>query len=135
MNRTFRVAVLSIVVSFFLSGCMTAATTMAGIGGSAAFNHRMTGISQRTFTAPESKVKRATFRALNRMKIAIVSKGQKDQDIYLISAKTAKRNIEVQIEPISKNATRISVKAKESAFVYDSATANEIVQQTKRQLG
>lgn len=115
---------------------MTAATTMAGIGGSAAFNHTMNGVSHRTFTAPAYKVKRATFRALNRMKIAIVSKGQKkDQDIYLISAKTAKRNIEVQIEPISKNATRISVKAKESAFIYDSATANEIVQQTKRQLG
>lgn len=115
---------------------MTAATTFAGIGGSAAINHRMSGISHRTFTAPVSKVKKATFRALSQMKITVVSKGQREkEDVYFISAKTTKRNIEVEIEPISKNATQISVKAKKSTFVYDSATANEIVQQTKRQLG
>jgi len=51
MNRIFRVAILCIVVGV-LSGCMAAATTVAGVGGSAAFNHKVTGVSYRTFTAP-----------------------------------------------------------------------------------
>jgi len=119
-----------------LSGCMAAATTVAGMGGSAAINHQVTGISYKTFTAPVHKVKRATFIALKRMKIKVISKGQKKgEDVYTISAKALKRNIEVEIEPISANATRIRVQAKKSVFSYDAATAKEIVMQTKRQLG
>ncbi len=134
MYSIFRVAILSIAFSSLL-GCVAAATTAAGIGGSAAINHSMAGISSRTFTAPVAKVKRATFTALKRMRIKVVTKGQKkNEDIYMISAKTTKRKIEVEIESISANATRISVKAKKSVFTYDSATAEEIVMQTKRQL-
>jgi hypothetical protein len=119
-----------------LSSCVAAASTVAGVGGSAAINHTMNGVSYRTFTAPISKVKRATFTALKRMKIKVVSKGQKeDEDIYIISAQATKRYIEVEIESISDNSTRISVKAKKSTFFYDSATSDEIVMQTKRQLG
>lgn len=134
MIRLFRGAVLCIAISSLL-GCVAAATTAAGIGGSAAINHSMNGIASRTFTAPVSKVKRAAFTALKRMNIEVVSKSQLDEDIYLISAKALKRDIEVEIEPISKSATRISVKAKKSAFSYDTATADEIVMQTKRVLG
>ncbi len=135
MNRIFRVAILCIVVGV-LSGCMAAATTVAGVGGSAALNHQVTGVSYRTFTAPAYKVKRATFIALKRMKIKVIAKGKKkDQDIYTITAKAIKRDIEVEIEPISANATRIRVQAKKSVFSYDAATAKEIVMQTKRQLG
>lgn len=134
MNKLLRGAVLSIAVCS-LFGCVAAATTVAGIGGSAALNHSMSGVATRTFTAPVNKVKRATFAALQRMNIEVVSKGLSEEDIYLISAKTLKRDIEVEIEPISKSATRISVKAKKSAFSYDTATADEIVMQTKRVLG
>lgn len=134
MTKLFRGAVLCIAICS-LFGCVAAATTVAGIGGSAALNRSMAGVATRTFTAPVSKVKRATFTALHRMNIEVISKGQSEKDIYLISAKTLKRNIEVEIEPISKSATRISVKAKMSAFSYDTATADEIVMQTKRVLG
>ncbi|MEE9331731.1 MAG: DUF3568 family protein [Methylophilaceae bacterium] len=135
MYKFFRVAILSIAVCV-LSGCVAAATTVAGMGGSAAINHTITGVSYRTFTAPAKRVEKATIIALRRMKIKVVSKGKKkNDDIYVITAKTSKRKIEVEIEPISENATRISVKAKKSVFTYDSATADEIVQQTKRQLG
>ncbi|MFW5431576.1 MAG: DUF3568 family protein [Methylophilaceae bacterium] len=135
MYKIIRVAVLCIAVGV-LSGCIAAATTVAGMGGSAAINHTINGVSYRTFTAPSHKVKKATFIALKRMKIKVVSKGKKkNEDVYLISAKAIKRNIEVEIESISANATRIRVQAKKSTFSYDSATADEIVMQTKRQLG
>jgi uncharacterized protein DUF3568 len=134
MIKLLRGAVLCIAISSLL-GCVAAATTAAGIGGTAAVNHSVSGVASRTFTAPVSRVKKATFTALQRMKIDIVSEGQVEEDIYLISAKTLKREIQVEIEPISKNATRISVKARKSVFSYDAATADEIVMQTKRVLG
>lgn len=135
MYRILRVAVLCFAIAG-LSGCMAAATTVAGMGGSAAINHKVTGVSYRTFTAPVKKVKRATFIALKKMKIKVISKGKKkDEDIYLITAKAIKRDIEVEIEPISANATLIRVQAKKSVFSYDAATAKEIVMQTRRQLG
>lgn len=135
MGKSVRVAILCIAIGV-LSGCIAAATTVAGMGGSVALNHTITGTTYRTFTAPAYRVEKATIKALKRMEIKVVSQGRhEDNNIYLISAKTAKRNIHVEIESISKNSTRISVKAKKSTFLYDSATADEIVMQTKRQLG
>lgn len=134
MYNIFRVAILGIALGG-LSACMAVATTTAGIGGSAALNHTMRGVSYYTFTAPATTVNEASIKALNHMKIKVVSKGLKEgQDVYLISAKTDKRNIEVEIEPISANAARIRVAAKKSLFQYDSATADEIVKQTNQHL-
>ncbi|MDP3819432.1 MAG: DUF3568 family protein [Methylotenera sp.] len=119
-----------------LSGCLPAITTAAGIGGSAAITHTTNGITYRTFTAPSSKVRVATLSALNRMQIKVISENlQEKSNIRLVAAKTNERNIEIQIEPISTNTTRMRVTAKSSAFSYDSATAEEIIQQTKRSLG
>lgn len=119
-----------------LSGCLPAITTAAGIGGSAVMTHTTNGITYRTFTASSSKVRIATLSALNRMQIKVVSENlQEKSNIRLVAAKTNERNIEIQIEPISTNTTRMRVTAKSSAFSYDSATAEEIIQQTKKSLG
>lgn len=120
----------------WLSACVPAITTAASLGGSAAMNHTSNGITYRTFTAKSTKVRAATLNALNRMQIKVVNDSlQEKTNIWLVSAKSSDRNIEIQIEPISVNATRIRVTAKSSIFSYDSATAEEIIQQTKRALG
>ncbi len=119
-----------------LSGCIPAITTAAGVGGSAAMTHTSNGITYRTFTASSSKVRVATLSALSRMQIKVISDNmQANSNIRLLSAKTNERNIEIQIETISTNATSVRVTAKCSVFSYDSATAEEIIQQTKRYLG
>lgn len=70
------------------------------------------------------------------MKIKVVSDDmQAKSNIRLLTAKTSERNIEIQIEPISVNTTRMKVTAKSSAFSYDSATAEDILIQTKKSLG
>jgi len=98
--------------------------------------HAINGITYRTFTASSSKVRVATLSALSRMQIKVVSENMQDKsNIRLVSAKTSDRTIEIQIEPISTNTTRMRVTAKSSVFSYDSATAEEIIQQTKRSLG
>lgn len=119
-----------------LCGCVAAATTVAGMGGSAAISHTMNGITYRTFTAPAPKVRIAARNALGLMKIKVISESSPDKNnVQIITAKTNERNIEVQIEPISANTTRMRVVAKASGIFYDSATADEIIVQTKRYLG
>ncbi len=122
--------------AIYLTACAAAATTAAGIGGSQALSHTINGITYRTFTATAPEVKVATINALGRMKIKVVSDGKPDKNnMRTITAKANGRSIEVQIEPISDNATRMRVVAKSGGLFYDSATADEIIQQTKRQLG
>jgi len=131
----FKITVLLLAAMTF-SGCAPMVTTAAGVGGSAALTHTLNGTTYRTFTAPAAKVRVATVSALSRMKIKVVSEDMQNKgNVILFTAKTSERNIEIQIEPISANATRMKVAAKSSIFSYDSATAEEIIMQTKKSLG
>lgn len=120
-----------------LTGCAAPLfATAAGVGGSAALTHTTNGITYHTFTAPTIKMRTATLSALSRMKIDVVAEGMLDKsNIRFVTAKTSDRNIQIQLEPISVNTTRMRVTAKSSMFSYDSATAEEIIQQTKKSLG
>ncbi len=134
--RNFCFAFLILINAAFLTGCVAAATSAAGMGGSAAITHTMNGITYRTFTAPQAKVRVATIRALERMQIKLVSDSmQEKSNIRFVTAKTPERKIEIQLEPISPNTTRMRVVAKGSGIFYDASTAEEIIQQTKISLG
>lgn len=135
--RTICLVLIILIHVISLSGCAAAATSAAGIGGSAAITHTMNGITYRTFTAPQAKVRSATIKALNRMQIKLTSDGFQDKsNIRLVTAKTTERKIEIQLEPISPNTTRMRVIAKKgTGFFYDASTAEEIIQQTKLSLG
>jgi len=70
------------------------------------------------------------------MQIQLVSDSvQNKSNIRYVMAKTTERKIEIQLEPISPNATRMRVVAKGSGLFYDASTAEEIIQQTKISLG
>ncbi len=131
--RYFFLVLLILINTASLSGCVAAATSAAGMGGSAAITHTMNGITYRTFTAPQAKVRIATIRALDRMQIKLISDSMQDKsNIRLVTAKSSDRKIEIQLEPISPNTTRMRVIAKKSTgFFYDASTAEEIIQQTK----
>jgi chemotaxis receptor (MCP) glutamine deamidase CheD len=135
--RYFCLALLILINAMSLTGCIAAATTAAGVGGSAAITHTINGITYRTFTSPQAKVRTATIRALGRMQIQLVSDNMQDKsNIRLVTAKTTERKIEIQLEPISPNTTRMRVVAKKGTGIfYDASTAEEIIQQTKISLG
>ncbi len=116
-----------------LPGCQSVALTSLGIGGSTGVNHAMNGISYRTFSMPTARLKKATMTALNRMQIKVEST-RKEEDSEIIVAKTANRNIEIAMESLSPNTTRMRAVAKDGLF-YDSATAAEIIYQTEKVLG
>ncbi len=121
-------------VAVLLAGCEAAALTGLGVGASAGVSHTLSGMVYRTFTAPLPRVRAAALTALNRMDIKV--KGTtKIEGGEQINAKSPDREVEVTLEAISPNTTRIRVIAKKGVFPYDSATGTEIIIQTERALG
>lgn len=117
-----------------LAGCEPLSLAALGIGGSAAVNHKVNGTPYRTFTAPLARVRIASMGALKRM--GIKAEGTtKIENGELITARAGKREIEVELESLTPNTTRMKVVARQGGVFYDSATASEIIAQTEKSLG
>jgi hypothetical protein len=116
-----------------LQGCESVAITSLGVGANVGASHKMNAVAYRTFTAPAARVKSATLTALNRMNIRVETT-QKEQTGEVINARTSSRNIEVSLESLTPNTTRMRTVARDGLF-YDASTAQEIVAQTERAMG
>lgn len=132
----FRVRRLALVGLLTLAmggaGCAGVALTAAGVGGGVAAGHHMGGLTYRTFTEPLPRVRSAVNLALKRM--AIKPSGTEKIDMgERILAKAGDRNIEVELEALTPNTTRIrAVVRRDGGIIVDSATAVEIINQTER---
>jgi hypothetical protein len=118
------------VLATLLGGCQAIAVTAAGIGASTGLTHTASSISYRTFTAPEAQVRRATLMALERMGVK-VENASRNQAIETIRASVADRTIEIELEAMNSSTTHVSASAQRGLFVFDGATAREIVAQTE----
>lgn len=116
-----------------LSGCQAVLLSALGVGASTGVSHSLNGITYRTFTEPMPRVRTASMIALARMRIDVASSGLVE-GVEGIRALAGDREIEIEFESISPQTTRMRVVAKKSAFVYDSATAVEIIIQTEKYL-
>ena len=76
------------------------------------------------------RVKGASLKALQHMQIKVASTGKIDNGTS-IKANAADREIDIELEALSPNTTRIRVTATSGIF-RDSATATEIILQTER---
>ena len=124
-----------VVLAPLLAGCETLSLTVLGIGGSAAVNHKMSSTPSRTFTVPLLRVKSASISALKRMGIHAEEVRQVENG-EIITARLGKREIEVELEMLTAQATRMRVVARNGGFLsYDGATATEIIVQTEKGLG
>ncbi|MEO1767058.1 DUF3568 family protein [Thiobacter aerophilum] len=116
--------------ALILGGCEAAALTALGVGASAGVSHTLSGITYRTFAEPLPRVKTASLKALNRMQIKVAQTSKIDNG-EAIKAKAADRDIDIELEALSPNTTRMRVTASQGLFK-DSATATEIIMQTER---
>ena len=128
----WRVAVAAF-VAIPAGGCAVVGATAVGVGASAGVTHTLSGITYRTFSVPMTKVKSATMVAFQRMGIKGASSSKLEGN-EVITAKLPNREIEVALEPLTPNSTRMRAVAK-NGMLYDSATATEIVLQTEKALG
>jgi hypothetical protein len=137
MASPFRFVAVVLAVTAFasLSGCAAVALTAVGVGMATGVSHTLGGIVYKTFAAPQPKVRRSTVAALAHMQIKVVETS-KDGTIEVIRARAADRNIEVEIEALTPNTTRLSVTAvKDGGVIRDAATATEIILQTEKIVG
>ena len=123
-------ALFVLLVALGLAGCEAAALTALGVGASAGVSHTLSGITYRTFAEPLPKVKAASLKALQRMQIKVASTSRIDNGEQ-IKARAADRDIEIELEALSPNTTRMRVVASQG-LLKDSATATEIIMQTER---
>src|SRR5207244_10469387 len=116
-------------------GCVPLAMTAAGVGMATGVSHTLSGIVYKTFAAPENKVHRATVAALRRMQVKVTDT-QRDSNKELIKARAGDRNIDIEIEALTPNTTRLTVTAtKDGGLIRDSATATELILQTAKLVG
>lgn len=129
------VAALAIAALCTLPGCAAIALTAVGVGMATGVSHTLGGIVYKTFAAPQPKVRRSTVAALGRMQIRIVE-SKHDGSTEVIKARAADRDIDVEIEALTPNTTRLSVTAvKDGGLIRDAATATEIIIQTEKLVG
>ena len=118
-----------------LNGCAAVALTMLGVGAWVArgtsVSYTLDGFANRTFTAPLPQVEIATRTALDKMGIKVEATAKTEQG-KAIAATGNDREIEVELEVISYNATRIRTVAKQGVFFKDQATTTEIISQTRK---
>jgi hypothetical protein len=123
---------------FALTGCAAVGLTLfsvgAGVTTGTSVAYSLDGIAYKTFTAPLPQVESATRTALDRMGIKIEATSKMEQG-KAIKAQANDREIEIELEIVSKKTTRIRTVAKQGVFFKDRATATEIIIQTEKALG
>src|ERR1051326_403343 len=112
----FRPAAASL--AFLLCGCPAGA-------------YSFDGVAYRTITAPAAAVKSAPLAAIDRMGIELSSLSSYERG-ETIAARADERDIFIDIEPVSRKATRIRIAARTGGFFNDTATASEIILQTEK---
>ena len=112
----------------FLAGC-EAVGGLLGAGVGAAIKKDQEGEVSETFTQPLPRTRTAVLSALKRMQIEVTS-----AEAERIKGKTKDEPVDVKLERVTDKTTRMTVKIGE-ALKKDRATAQEIVDQTKRALG
>jgi hypothetical protein len=121
--------------SLSLGGCAAVALTALGVGMATGVSHTLSGMVYKTFTTPQAQVEKATYGALNRMQVKVLN-AKRDGSSKTILAKAGDRDIEIELEALTPNTTRMAVTArKDGGIVRDGATATEVILQTEKIVG
>ncbi|MEX2449882.1 MAG: DUF3568 family protein [Rhodospirillales bacterium] len=137
MLRRKVVSATVVAVMVALQGCGGAGVTVLGAGaGTAAgtgISHTLSGVAYKTFTMPAERVRHAVLETLTKMEMEITGDKQVERN-RRITAKAIDREISIDLEPLTPNATRMQVTVEENAIFKDAATATEIIVQTANAL-
>ena len=118
-----------------MGGCVAVGLTALGVGMATGVSHTLSGMVYKTFTTPQAQVKRATLGAFSRMQIKVVNSTRKGSTETIV-AKAGDRDIEVELEALTPNTTRMLVTAKkDGGMLRDGATATEVILQTEKIVG
>ena len=107
--------------------------TGAGTAASSGVSYTLDSIAYKTFTASEEGLHTATLKTLKRMDIQVKEREQTEAGSKIV-AEAADRIIEIEVDRLSPNTSRMRVNANQGWLFKDRATAMEILIQTERTL-
>lgn len=132
MNKTVAVLALACLP---LCGCAAVALTALGVGMATGVSHTLSGMVYKTFTTPQAQVEKATYGALSRMQVKVLH-AKREGSSKSIVARAGDRDIEIELEALTPNTTRMAVTAKkDGGILRDGATATEVILQTEKIVG
>ena len=102
--NVLRMAALALSV-MALSGCAAIALTAGSVAAGAGVDHTLSGIVYKTFASSMAKTRLASLKTLKRMDMDVV-KDEKTEEGWLISATATEREIDIELEALSKRTTR-----------------------------
>src|SRR5712692_9906472 len=131
-------AIASLGLAVWLQGCAAAGLAVmgagAGVGLGTGVEHTLNGVNYKTFADPLDNVHLAVRGTLARLGMPITA-DTKTPAGYSLTASAADRTIDIELERLTPQTTRMRVVANEGAlFFKDSATATEIILQTAQSL-
>ena len=133
MKKTL--TILLAISSLNLGGCVAVGLTALGVGMATGVSHQLNGMVYKTFTTPQAQVRQATLGAFHRMQVKVLE-SKRSGSTLTITARAGDRQIEVELEALTPNTTRMMVTAKEDGgLLRDGATATEVILQTERIVG
>ena len=95
--------------------------------GGAGVNHTLSGIAYKTFNNSLAELRAGTLRTLEDMDMTVIADSE-TEDGWEIKATAIEREIDIELERLTKRATRMRVVANDGEiFFKDAATATEII--------
>jgi hypothetical protein len=132
INRLTTVACA--IAASLLAACVgpPAPDTEASFATSSGAEQAVPAIASKTFAAPVNDVRMAVLKSLYRMDVKVTMDGKTERG-WKITAVDNQRVIDIQLEPVAPNTTRMRVIVGEGGRDFERAT--EIVLQTSDALG
>ncbi len=117
-----------------LGGCAATALTAGSMAAGTGINHTLNGITYKTFVTPVDDLRAATLATLDMMDMSVTDIKEVKSG-WEIKATAYDRTIEIELEALTRRATRMRVVANMGQFIFkDAATATEIIIQTAETL-
>ena len=127
--------VFFLISSFFLlQGCAAFALSAGSMAAGQGVEYTLGGISYKTFASPVEGMRVATLKTLEWLDMKVIAE-VRTKSGWEITATAYDRKIEIELEALTKRATRMRVVThKGDLFFKDSATSTEIIIQTAETL-
>jgi hypothetical protein len=130
-------AAVGIVILTVNQSCVALGISLLAVGaGTAAgqgISYNVNSIAYRTFTVPIEGLEVATLKSLRRMEISVRSRENTDEGVTIL-AEAGNRDIDIDLDRLTGQTSRMRVNVKQGWFLKDQATATEIIAQTTKTL-
>ena len=135
--RRFLLSALLVGFALPLSSCATLGVSILGAGAGMladrSIDHILKSTVSKTFPATLEETRMATLRSIQEMDLTL-KEFERTESGYSVTGQANNRSVEIELEQVSTQITRMRVDVKRNFFLRDRSTADAIVAQTEMTL-